>query len=79
MLTLGTLSKNTSGKIIGFCFQDDSYEDLAKKLIYCGFFPGADFEVVYEAPFSGDPIVVHIGNATVSLRRKEANFIEVTV
>ena len=50
--------------------------ELSSKLLEMGFYEGKELEVLYKAPF-GDPIAVRVGDYTLSMRKKEANLIEV--
>ncbi|KAF2959232.1 MULTISPECIES: FeoA domain-containing protein [unclassified Thermotoga] len=52
--------------------------ELHEKLVGIGFIPGEEIEIVQVAPL-GDPLVCKIGNRNITLRKKEADFIEVEV
>ncbi|ACM22820.1 MULTISPECIES: FeoA domain-containing protein [Thermotoga] len=52
--------------------------ELNEKLVGMGFIPEEEIEIVRVAPF-GDPIVCRIGERNITLRKKEADFIEVEV
>ncbi|PLV57671.1 ferrous iron transport protein A [Thermotoga sp. SG1] len=52
--------------------------ELHEKLVGMGFIPEEEVEIVRVAPF-GDPIVCRIGERNITLRKKEADFIEVEV
>jgi Fe2+ transport system protein FeoA len=49
---------------------------LSSKLIEMGLYPGKEVKVVFKAPF-GDPIAVELDGYTLSLRKKEAQLIEI--
>lgn len=53
-------------------------QNLLKKLLDMGFINGAVVEVVREAPLY-DPMELKIHNYLISLRKSEANLIEVEV
>lgn len=52
--------------------------ELHEKLVGMGFVPGEEIEIVQVAPL-GDPIVCKIGNRNITLRKREADLIEVEV
>jgi len=52
---------------------------LTLRLMEMGLLEGGAFEVVHEAPFSRDPIVVRVRGSLIALRREEANSIEVVL
>jgi ferrous iron transport protein A len=49
--------------------------DLERRLLEIGFVEGAPIRVLHEGPIRGDPIAVRIGEATVALRRAEADYV----
>jgi Fe2+ transport system protein FeoA len=49
---------------------------LSSKLLEMGFYTGKEVEILYKAPF-GDPIAVRVGDYVLSMRKSEANLIEV--
>ncbi|MDN5202767.1 FeoA family protein [Fulvivirgaceae bacterium BMA10] len=51
---------------------------LACKLTEMGLYPGKEIKILFKAPL-GDPIGIEVGDYTLSLRKKEAALIEVTV
>lgn len=70
MKNLGELKKGQSGKLLSV--QGDS-EELTLRLMEMGLLEGSDFEVMHEAPYSGDPIAVRVRGALIALRRAEAS------
>jgi len=48
-------------------------EELERRMLEMGFIEGALVEVPHEGLFGHDPIAVRVGNATIALRRREAN------
>jgi ferrous iron transport protein A len=51
--------------------------ELERRLIEMGFVEGATVEIRHQGLFGHDPIAVRLDNATVALRRAEANAIHV--
>lgn len=51
---------------------------LSPKLTDMGLFPGKEIKILFKAPF-GDPIAVQVDNFTLSLRKDEAQLIEIEV
>lgn len=49
---------------------------LGQRLMDLGFFPGAEIEIVRNAPLV-DPVELHLDGYHVSIRHNEAKFIEV--
>lgn len=49
--------------------------DLYTKLIEMGLFAGKEIKVLFKAPF-GDPIAVDIDGYVLSLRKEEADLVE---
>jgi ferrous iron transport protein A len=49
------------------------------RLMEMGLIPGAEIELMYQAPFSKDPIAVWVKNTLIALRRSEAQAIRVEV
>jgi len=73
MSTLDTLTEGQSATIKSF---KDSF--LSLKLIEMGCLPGETVKLAYVAPF-GDPIAIEVSGYTLSLRKKEASTVVVTV
>jgi ferrous iron transport protein A len=53
-------------------------DPIARRLLEMGVTDGSVVEVMYEAPFGGDPIAVKIRGALLGLRREEADYIMVS-
>ena len=51
--------------------------EIERRLLEMGFVEGARVEILNEGLFGHDPIAVRVNNATVALRRAEANAIHV--
>ena len=49
--------------------------ELETRLIELGFVEGAHVEILHEGAFGRDPIAVRVNEATVALRRQEAESI----
>ena len=73
--TLGQLLKGQSGRITAI---KEAADGLTQRLMEMGFVEGNVVEVLYEAPFGGDPFAVRVRGAILALRRHEANLVEVT-
>jgi Fe2+ transport system protein FeoA len=56
-------------------FQPESPEEI--RLVELGFKVGAQYEIVEEAPFSKDPLVIEIHGVRIAVRRFLLNHIEV--
>lgn len=41
-----------------------------------GFYVGKEIEIIYKAPF-GDPIAIQVGDYVLSMRKNEAQLIEI--
>ena len=74
-VTLGTLKVGDSGKVQALLETDRVYR---RKLLAMGLTPGALFTIIRVAPL-GDPIQLQIRGFSLSLRRDEAQAVEVTV
>jgi ferrous iron transport protein A len=59
------------------CGRSLSPRELERRLIEMGFVEGATVEIRHQGLFGRDPIAVRLDNATVALRRAEANAIHV--
>lgn len=71
--TLKDLSVGDRGQVTGYEAGGRSYR---KKLLSMGLTPGAKFEVVRVAPM-GDPVEIRVRGTSVSLRRGEAESLQV--
>jgi len=54
-------------------------EQLARRLLEIGFFPGAVVRIVAAMWPDDDPLAVHVGGSTFALRRQEADGVTVTL
>lgn len=70
--TLEDLSPGTSGKILAL----NATGNLGQRLLDLGFYPGVEFRVIRNAPLK-DPFELEIMGYLISLRHKEAGFVEV--
>lgn len=73
ILTLEDMIPGTSGKVCGLT----AGGNLGQRLMDLGFFPGIEFRVIRNAPLL-DPLEIEMLGYNVSLRHKEAGFVEVT-
>lgn len=55
----------------------DSSHPISTRLMELGFLPGAEIEVLHQAPFSKDPIAIRVRGTLIALRLSEAALIEV--
>lgn len=67
------LSVGTSGKVTGYATGDRAYRE---KLLRMGLVRGAEFKFTRIAPL-GDPIEIIVHGFKLSLRKDEANALEV--
>jgi ferrous iron transport protein A len=75
MTTLGELGPGVRAEILGFSESGGSYR---RKLLAMGLTPSTTFEVVRVAPM-GDPVEIKVRGCSVSLRRDEANLVNVEI
>lgn len=71
--TLKDLAVGDQGQVIGYEQGGRAYR---KKLLSMGLTPGAEFEVVRVAPM-GDPVEIRVRGTSVSLRKSEAEALQV--
>ncbi|MCD6552163.1 ferrous iron transport protein A [Thermotoga sp.] len=71
-MRLSDLTPGVRARIVSLNFSGDLHE----KLVGMGIIPGEEIEIVQIAPL-GDPIVCKVGGRSITLRKKEANGIEV--
>ncbi len=74
LTTLDRLAPGAAGVILGVSGDDA----LATRIMEMGVTPGAPFSLTGIAPL-GDPIEIEVRNYRLSLRRKEAARVEVSV
>ena len=67
------LKIGSSGKVIGYATNDRAYRE---KLLRMGLVKGAQFKFTRKAPL-GDPIEIMIHNFKLTLRKDEADALEV--
>ncbi|MCD8516076.1 MAG: ferrous iron transport protein A [Burkholderiaceae bacterium] len=75
MTTLGELKIGDCAKVTGFSQTGSSYR---RKLLAMGLTPLTTLEVIRMAPM-GDPVEVRVRGCSISLRRAEANMVNVEV
>lgn len=78
---LGHRPRGWSGWVSGFAPTLDlalPWQELERRLLEMGIVEGARVEVLHEGPIGRDPIAVRVDDATVALRRREADVILVT-
>ena len=75
---LGELSPGQRGTITRVGLQTETAQstEITQRLLEMGLLEGSDVELVYQAPFGGDPIAVRVRGALIALRRNEANQVE---
>jgi ferrous iron transport protein A len=71
--TLGQLRKGQTGTILSV----DTADARDTRLLEMGFLEGSKIEVMHEAPWGKDPIIVRIRGALIALRRQEADAVKV--
>lgn len=71
--SLSALAPGTRGRVTGF----DLLPEARQRLLEMGLTLGAEFEVVRFAPM-GDPIDIKVRGYHLSLRKREANGVQVT-
>jgi ferrous iron transport protein A len=67
-MTLGKLRKGQAATITAV--QEAGAET---RLLEMGFLEGSRIEVIHEAPWGKDPIIVRVRGALIALRRQEAD------
>ena len=72
-MLLKELSPGTKGTIVGY---DKKAPEYRRRLLMLGATPGTAFEVVRVAPL-GDPVEVTVRGYELSLRKADADLIEV--
>lgn len=70
---IGDMERGDRGKIIRLLPGDRGYR---QKLLAMGLTPGTEFSVVRLAPL-GDPVELNVRGASVSLRKGEADMLDV--
>jgi ferrous iron transport protein A len=75
---LGELRRGQAGVIVSVD-TDGPVGGFAPRLLEMGFLEGSRVEVVHEAPWGKDPIVVRVRGALIALRRQEANQVRIEI
>jgi ferrous iron transport protein A len=74
--SLGDLKKGSKAQLKGIRWSCES--GLALRLMQLGFLEGSEVELVEEAPFTRDPIVVKVRGTLIAIRRSEAQELELS-
>ncbi len=74
-MNLGELKKGQKAQVI----RAPESQGLGERLLEFGFVQGAHLEILAEAPFGGDPILVMIHGTRVAVRRDDARGIQVSL
>jgi Fe2+ transport system protein FeoA len=69
---LATLSPGQGGHVHSICVCN-GVDAMSLRLLELGFDEGIEVELLHTGPFGGNPLAVRVGNATVALRRAEAD------
>jgi len=72
-LTLANMPENTQGQVIS---ASEDNTEIQSRLYALGIYPGVVIDVLRFAP-TGDPIQVRIGRTLLSVRKSEAQLIQV--
>lgn len=72
-MLLAELNLQEKAKIVGFTPGNKAYR---QKLLSMGLTPGTEFTVIRLAPL-GDPIEIYVRGFSLSLRKNEANCVQV--
>ena len=75
-MVLGKMAPGQTGVLVRVGGANDG---LARRLMEMGFLEGSRIEVVHQAPFGGDPMVIRVRGALVAIRRQEGNLIDVEI
>lgn len=71
--SLDQLQRGECACVIGVTAGDE----LSRRLLEIGFFPGAQVEVLASMWPGADPLAVRVGGSTFALRRREAELIQI--
>ena len=69
-MAMGAIGRIASAKSVSI--------ELQSKLYALGIFPGVEFKVLRQAPL-GDPLQVRVGPSLLSIRKRDAAFIDVDI
>lgn len=72
-MKLKDMQINKNGKVLGYTTKDRNYR---QKLLRMGLIKGAEFQITRKAPL-GDPIEIKINNFNLTLRKNEADALDV--
>ena len=72
MKLLGNMEKGTRAEVI--CINGEG--EVSSRLSALGFLPGKIIELIHVAPLQ-DPITLRMENQEISVRKADANFVEV--
>ncbi|MBL6690607.1 MAG: ferrous iron transport protein A [Pseudomonadales bacterium] len=72
-MTLADVAPSGRCRVIGAAEEN---RDFQSRLYALGLFPGAMVDVLHVAPL-GDPLQVRVGHTLISIRKKEANLVQV--
>ena len=70
---LDQLGRGERGYVVGVTAGDE----LSRRLLEIGFFPGAEVEVLASMWPGEDPLAVRVGGSTFALRRREAALVQI--
>lgn len=71
--SLDQLGRGERGCVVGVTARDE----LSRRLLEIGFFPGAEVEVLAIIWPGEDPLAVRVGGSTFALRRREAALVKI--
>ena len=71
--SLDQLGRGERGYVVGVTAGDE----LSRRLLEIGFFPGAEVEVLASMWPGEDPLAVRVGGSTFALRRREAALVQI--
>lgn len=77
-LRLGQCAKGWRGRVSGLSEIAGSgipWQELERRLLEMGFVEGAQVAVLHDGPIRRDPIAVRVDDATIAVRRADANAI----
>jgi ferrous iron transport protein A len=75
-ISLAQLPLGKPAKIHSVLGQDLG-DPVAHRLLELGFDDGIEVELLHTGPFGSNPLAVRVGNATIALRRAEADRVKV--
>ncbi len=72
-MLLKDLPMGSRARLVGFAERGGAYR---RKLLTLGLTPGVEIDVVRVAPM-GDPVEIHVRGSALTLRKEEANVLNV--